>query len=146
MHTFVEKTRVFFEKVLGFPTLARSLSCFEEAWVPSSKEHNLRSDSLKEIYDKKRLRRSKISFSKRTRSCGAEREKLRTYFERSRPKQGMLRTPKDVVLRRRGSSKSESEQLSRSESKTKKTLLKHVLFSLCMRKEYKCIKNGKDEV
>ena len=51
------------------------------------------------------LLRSKSAFSKATRSCGAEREKLRTYFERSRPKQGMLRTPKDVVLRRRGSSR-----------------------------------------
>ena len=48
------------------------------------------------------LRRIRSFF---TRSCGAEQEMLRTYFERSRPKQGMLRTPKDLVLRRRASLK-----------------------------------------
>ena len=49
-----------------------------------------------------------------TRSCNAGSKSAfskKTYFERSRPKQGMLRTPKDVVLRRRGSLRSERGKL-----------------------------------
>ena len=49
-----------------------------------------------------------------TRSCNAGSKSAfskKTYFERTRPKQGMLRTPKDVGLRRRGSLRSERGKL-----------------------------------